>query len=256
MFATATLAAHRGAALPSREELARYEPPPATATWKPVKYSLIVDFIHEELERRDMRVAKEEYAIQRGGNHLFAALSLKWLEAEECTAAIAFRHSNDKTEAMKMYDGVHVFVCDNMALSGDEIVMNRKHTTRLNVAAEPNVRVLGEDFCTPFHIRIVYVQHLPGRQAACQPDTRNMDKGEEACPRLRHDPVPKAPEGMPSCVSSRDPCGRGGEGDEFIGRQPNPGDEPSGVAPITAVAVESLRNVRRESVMAFPPAGC
>jgi hypothetical protein len=52
------------------------------------------------------------------------------------TAAIAFRHSNDQREAMKMYAGVHVFICNNMALSGDEIILNRKHTTRLNVAAE------------------------------------------------------------------------------------------------------------------------
>jgi hypothetical protein len=35
-----------------------------------------------------------------------------------------------------MYAAVHVFICDNMALSGDEIILNRKHTTRLNVAAE------------------------------------------------------------------------------------------------------------------------
>ena len=49
---------------------------------------------------------------------------------------MAFRHSNDKSEAMKMYAGVRVFICDNMALSGDEIILNRKHTTRLNVAAE------------------------------------------------------------------------------------------------------------------------
>ncbi len=35
-----------------------------------------------------------------------------------------------------MYAGVNVFVCDNMALSGDEIVMNRKHTSRFSPAAE------------------------------------------------------------------------------------------------------------------------
>jgi hypothetical protein len=52
------------------------------------------------------------------------------------SAALAFRHANDKSAAMKMYAGVSVFVCDNMALSGDEIILNRKHTTRLNVAAE------------------------------------------------------------------------------------------------------------------------
>jgi hypothetical protein len=61
---------------------------------------------------------------------------LNWLQTDEFAASIAFRHSNDKTEAMKMYAGVHVFVCDNMVLSGDEIVMNRKHTTRFSLAAE------------------------------------------------------------------------------------------------------------------------
>jgi hypothetical protein len=136
MFATATLTAHRGATLVSRDELARYEPPAPEGRWKPVKHALIVDLMHEELERRDIRVAKEEYAIQRDGNYLFAALTTNWLDTGETAAAIAFRHSNDKTEAMKMYAGVRVFICDNMALSGDEIILNRKHTTRLNVAAE------------------------------------------------------------------------------------------------------------------------
>jgi hypothetical protein len=52
MFNTATLLAHRGATLVSRADLARYEPPPATTTWKPVKHSLVVDLIHQELRRR------------------------------------------------------------------------------------------------------------------------------------------------------------------------------------------------------------
>jgi hypothetical protein len=136
MFATATLVAHRGATLISRNDLAKYEPPEATATWKPVKHALIVDLIHEELDRRAIQIATEEYAIQRDGNYLFAALITNWLDTGETAAAIAFRHSNDKSEAMKMYAGVRVFICDNMALSGDEIILNRKHTTRLNVAAE------------------------------------------------------------------------------------------------------------------------
>jgi hypothetical protein len=136
MFHTATLTAHRGATLVSREDLAQYEPPEPEGRWKPVKHSLIVDLMHEELARRDIQVAKEEYAIQREGNILFAALTTNWLNTGETAAAIAFRHANDKTEAMKMYAGVHVFICYNMALSGDEIILNRKHTTRLNVAEE------------------------------------------------------------------------------------------------------------------------
>jgi hypothetical protein len=136
MFHTATLTAHRGATIVNRDALATYGPPEAEGRWKPVKHALIVDLMHEELARREITVAKEEYAIQREGNHLFAALTTNWLDTGETAAAIAFRHSNDKTEAMKMYAGVHVFICDNMELSGDEIILNRKHTTRLDVAAE------------------------------------------------------------------------------------------------------------------------
>ena len=136
MFHTATLVAHRGATLVSRDDLPRYEPPEPEGRWKPVKHSLIVDLLHEELAWREIQITKEEYAIQREGNYLFAALTTNWLNTGETAAAIAFRHSNDKSEAMKMYAGVSVFVCDNMALSGDEIVLNRANTTRLNVAAE------------------------------------------------------------------------------------------------------------------------
>jgi hypothetical protein len=136
MFATTTLVAHRGAQLVSRDALATVEPPAATTSWKPVKHALIMDLMHEELDRRHIRITKEEYAIQREGTSLFAALTLNWLWDEEMSAAIAFRHANDKSEAMKMYAGVHVFICDNMALSGDEIILHRRHTTRLNVAAE------------------------------------------------------------------------------------------------------------------------
>jgi hypothetical protein len=136
MFHTATLVAHRGATLVSRDELARYEPPEPEGRWKPVKHSLIVDLMHQELERREIHIVKEQYAIHHDGNLLFAALTLAWLRDEEMSAAIAFRHSNDKREAMKMYCGMRVFICDNMALSGDEIVMNRRYTNRFSPAAE------------------------------------------------------------------------------------------------------------------------
>jgi hypothetical protein len=92
--------------------------------------------MHEELPRRDITVAKEEYAIQCEGHYLFAALPSNWLNTGETAAALALRHSNDKSEVMKIYAGVHVFICDNMALRTDEIILNRKHTTRLNIAAE------------------------------------------------------------------------------------------------------------------------
>jgi hypothetical protein len=63
MFATTTLIAHRGAQLVSRDALATVEPPAATTSWNPVKHALIMDLIHEELDRRQIRITQEEYAI-------------------------------------------------------------------------------------------------------------------------------------------------------------------------------------------------
>ncbi|MDP3779317.1 MAG: hypothetical protein Q8R30_04720 [bacterium] len=136
MFGQATLMVHRGAKLVSREELNTIEPPPATDTWKPVKHAHVIDMIHQEMELREIEVVKEEYAIQRDGNYLFAAMVLNWLKTDDFAAALAFRHSNDRKESMKMYAGMNVFACDNMALSGDEIILHKRHLPSLNVRHE------------------------------------------------------------------------------------------------------------------------
>jgi hypothetical protein len=133
MFGHATLTVHRGARVVSRDELQAIEPPPETATWKPVKHAHVVDLIHQELAFREIAVVREEYAVQRDGQYLFAAMVLNWLHTDEFAAALAFRHSNDRKEAMKMYAGVSVFVCDNMALSGEEIILHKRHLPSLNL---------------------------------------------------------------------------------------------------------------------------
>jgi hypothetical protein len=37
---------------------------------------------------------------------------------------------------VKLYAGVRVFACDNMAISGDEIILRKKHSRRFNIHAE------------------------------------------------------------------------------------------------------------------------
>jgi hypothetical protein len=60
---------------------------------------------------------------------------LNYLQTDEFAAALAFRHANDQSEAVKMYAGVKVFNCDNMSLSGDEIILHKKHSPRFNLTA-------------------------------------------------------------------------------------------------------------------------
>lgn len=130
----ATLIVHRGATRVTREDLAMIEPPAATATWKPIKHADVVDCLYEEFDRRHIGVTKEDYAVQRKGQYLFGVMTLNYLPTEEFAAALAFRHSNDMQEAMKMYAGVRVFACDNMALSGSELILHKKHSKNFRIA--------------------------------------------------------------------------------------------------------------------------
>jgi hypothetical protein len=129
-----TLMVHRGAQPITREALAAIEPPAATYTWKPIKHSEYVHAIHTELAHRQLAITKEEYAVQKDGTRLFGVLDLAFMVSDTFAAALAFRHSNDKSEAVKMYAGLRVFACDNLALSGDEIILDHKHSPRFDLA--------------------------------------------------------------------------------------------------------------------------
>jgi hypothetical protein len=131
----ARLIVHRGAVRVTRDHLAEVPTPPATATWKPIPHALLVSAIHEELGRRALQVVHEEYAVQRQQTMLFGVMTLNWLTTETFAAALAFRHANDRSEAVKMYAGARVLACDNMLLSGSEIILHKRHSRRFDLAA-------------------------------------------------------------------------------------------------------------------------
>src|SRR5438874_9891124 len=132
----ARLMVHAGGVRVSREQLAGFETPSATATWKPLPHHVLVDAIHAEVNNRNIAVVTEEYAIQRKNNMLVGTMVLNWLQNDEFAAALAFRHANDMSEAVKLYAGVRVFACDNTAVSGDEIILRKKHTKHFDIHAE------------------------------------------------------------------------------------------------------------------------
>ena len=130
------LMAHCCAIPVTREALAGYNPPEGTKSWVPVKHSDLVDALHSELGGRGLRVAKESYAVQRDGRMFFGVLDLNYLDNGEYAAAIGVRQANDKSMAIQLAIGMRVFVCDNMAFSGDLIALNRRHTSRLDLPRE------------------------------------------------------------------------------------------------------------------------
>lgn len=124
----ATMILHRGGKECNRGELDLIPLPQKTETYQPVS--------HYELANKLLTISrdimsgftlnKEKYGIARDGNQLFGLLQFKNCH-EDMGLAIGFRNSYDKSMAVGFACGSSVFVCDNLSLTGDIVVM-RKHT--------------------------------------------------------------------------------------------------------------------------------
>jgi hypothetical protein len=117
-------------------------PAPMGRNHQPIAHVTLVNTILGEIERRGMKVAKQKYAVGANGNALFGVIDLAAQGTEglvtnaDRALSFGFRSANDQSMAVKAVAGCNVFVCDNMALSGDLIALSRKHTTGLDLVQE------------------------------------------------------------------------------------------------------------------------
>lgn len=133
----ATLVAHNPkfrCELVDRTGLARFQPPVATSTWRPIAHAELAGQIIDQLPAFGLTLVREQYAVGKEGLALFGALDLRNGHGNDSRGmALAFRHSNDKNMAVRIVGGARVFICDNMALSG-EVIALEKHSRRLHLA--------------------------------------------------------------------------------------------------------------------------
>lgn len=127
-----TLIAHAGASKITRLELATLETPAATDTFQPIAHSRLVDQLEEALAFRHISITRDEYAVSGDGMKLFGLLELN-SEYEDVRFAIGLRNANDKSMRLGMVAGYRVFVCDNMALSGDFKPLLAKHSKNFDL---------------------------------------------------------------------------------------------------------------------------
>ena len=91
---------------------------------------------------RGYAVAREQYSVSHENARLFGTLDLmpttgaSLVEGLEGGMAVGLRHANDQAFALGVIAGLRVFVCDNMAFSGGDRLLRRKHTTGLELVAE------------------------------------------------------------------------------------------------------------------------
>src|SRR4051794_40060146 len=126
-MATSALVTHCGARQVERPELDRIEPPPATASWFPVKHATVIDTVGGALTGAGFEIRAAKYALSRGDARLFATMDLATPLSTGVSLAVGVRNSVDKSLPLGFVAGSRVFVCDNLAFRS-ELLVRRKHT--------------------------------------------------------------------------------------------------------------------------------
>lgn len=135
-----TLVAHAGARKITREELRTIPVPTGTRTHQPLAHYQIIDVLEEALSFRYLSIKRDEYAVSQDGMKMFGVMDLN-LEFSGCRFSIGLRNSNDKSMRLALTAGYRVFVCDNMAFSGDFSPLLQKHTRKLDLIDAVSVAV-------------------------------------------------------------------------------------------------------------------
>ena len=116
----------------SREQLALVPTPPGTSTHRPVPHTEVVGALVETLGFRHIGVVRDEYAVSRDGMKMFGVLDLD-TGMHGCRFSIGVRNAHDKSMRLAMTVGYRVFVCENMAFSGDFQPVLAKHSKNFSL---------------------------------------------------------------------------------------------------------------------------
>lgn len=123
-----TLNLHAGGHVCTRSELASYEPPPETATYRPISHIKTLVLVEELLSRCGYRIQTERLAVDRRGARFFSVIDVDSEIVEGITLAIGLRSSYDMSYPFGLVGGSRTFVCSNLAFSADLINVRSKHT--------------------------------------------------------------------------------------------------------------------------------
>jgi hypothetical protein len=116
----------------TRQLLATVPTPLGTATHRPIPHAEVVEALIETLGFRHIGVVKDEFAVSRDGMKMFGVLDLD-TGMHGCRFSIGIRNAHDKSMRLAMTVGYRVFVCENMAFSGDFQPVLAKHSKNFSL---------------------------------------------------------------------------------------------------------------------------
>jgi hypothetical protein len=122
---------HRGGWEATKADLASVPVPSETDSYVPVPYGRFVEEVELHVPRFGLTITDASYALARDGAQMFGVLTCRnGGEHADYALAIGLRNSYDRSLSANLTAGHRVFVCDNLAFSG-EAVAARKHTINI-----------------------------------------------------------------------------------------------------------------------------
>src|SRR5437762_880193 len=116
----------------NRDQLALVETPSGTATHKPIPHIEVVNSLVETLGFRHISVVSEEYAVSPDGMKMFGVMEIDQ-GMNGARFALGLRNSHDKSFRLAVTVGYRVFVCENLAFSGDFSPVLAKHSKNFSL---------------------------------------------------------------------------------------------------------------------------
>ena len=125
------LVLHRGGWEATKADLASVPIPEATDTYVPVPYGRFVEEVELHVPRFGLTITDEQFALARDGQQMFGVLTCtNSHDSQDFGLAIGLRTSYDRSLSVHLLAGTRLFVCDNLAFSG-EAKASRKHTVNV-----------------------------------------------------------------------------------------------------------------------------
>lgn len=128
---TCNLRLHAGAHQVDRRDLLAVNTPEKTATWCPIPHEALIGHVQRTMEAGGLKVITEAHALTRGGLRYFGLMQVSnGDDNDQFGLVVGLRNSHDKSFPSALCLGSSVFVCDNLAFSG-EVRLSRKHTVHI-----------------------------------------------------------------------------------------------------------------------------
>lgn len=126
-----SLCLHCGANEVPRSLLSEVRLPEVTKTYTPIGHDTFINIVQDKLQDVGFRFGVEAHSLTKGGDRYFGLVQLlNGTESEQHALVVGVRNSIDKSFPAAIAFGSQVFVCDNLAFTG-EVKVSRKHTTHI-----------------------------------------------------------------------------------------------------------------------------